>query len=274
MRALAAEGLFEEVEPESFAVTELGRLLGEGTAESRKYDALMFGEHIDRVLAHLLETLRTGEPGARHAFGRPYFDWLDHDPEAAAIFNKAMTRGARGALPTLVALSIWREAKSVVDVGGGNGTAVSALLREHPHLSGIVFDLPHAEDEANALLAREGLADRARFEAGSFFDRVPAGADVYLAVQVLHNWGDDDAVRILERIREAANAEARLLLIELVAVDNDRSTTALADLLSLVWLGGKERSEREWRKLLARGGFRLEQITPGDRVSALEARPL
>ena len=274
MRVLAREGLFEEVEPRTFAVTELGRLLSEDAPGSRKYDALMFGEHVDRAFAHVLESVRTGEPSAKRAFGRPYYDWLTEEPEAAAVFNNAMIVGARATLPTLLPLAIWDEAESVVDVGGGNGTVLAALLKEHRHLRGSVFDLPHAEKDASERFAAEGVSDRAAFEAGSFFERVPAGADVYLAVQVLHNWNDEDAVRILRHVREATGDDARLLLIEVVVPDDDPASTALADLLSFVWLGGKERTKAEWRQLLERTGFRLDGITPGPRVSAIEARPI
>jgi SAM-dependent methyltransferase len=273
LRALAAEGLFEEVEPRTFAVTSLGRLLAEDEPGSRKYDALLFGEHVDRVLAHISESVRSGRPAAVHAFGRPYFDWLDREPEAATIFNKAMIAGARATLPMLLPLEIWSRATSVVDVGGGNGTILAALLKDHPHLFGTVLDLPHAEVEATRLLAAEGVADRGSFEPGNFFERVPAGADVYLAVQVLHNWSDDDALRILRNVREAADQRGRLLLIEILVADDDPSSAAWADALSLVWLGGTERTEAEWRQLLDHGGFRVDAITPGERVSAIEAQP-
>ena len=272
LRVLTREGLFEELKPRTFVLTSLGRLLAEDAAGSRKYDALMFGEHVDRAFGYVVDSLRTGRPSAERAFGWPYFDWLNQEPEAAAVFNKAMTGGARGALPTLLPLSFWSEVTSVVDVGGGNGTILAALLESHPHLRGIVFDLPHAEEAANALFAAEGLAHRATFEAGSFFERVPAGADVYLAVQVLHNWSDEEALRVLRRVGEAADAEARLLLIEVMVPEDDPASSALADLVSFVLLGGKERTEAEWRRLLARAGFRLDRVSPGSRVSALESR--
>ena len=108
---------------------------------------------------------------------------------------------------------------------------------------------------------------------GSFFEAVPAGADVYLAVQVLHNWNDDAAARILDRVRDAAAAGGRLLLIEVVVPEGEPGASAFADVLSMMWLGGAERTEAQWRRLLRRGGFRVEAITPGDRVCAIEARP-
>ncbi len=273
LRALAADRLFDEVAPDRFALTDVGRLLVDDSAGSRRNDALLIGDHVERVLAHVVEAVRTGKPAAELAFGRPYFDWLSENPEAAMIFNNAMTLGARAALPTLLQLELWPGAERVVDVGGGNGTVLSALLREHAHLEGTVFDLPHAERSANAVLAAAGVADRASFETGSFFDRVPAGADVYLAVQVLHNWADEDATRILQRIREAIAPVGRLLLIEIVVPSDDRNATAVADAMSYFWLGGGERTESAWRRLLADGGFRIDRITRGEWVSAIDALP-
>jgi len=273
LRALVADGVFEEVAPDRFALTQVGRLLVDDAAGSRRYDALLIGDHVESVFAHLPEAVRTGEPAADLAFGKPYFDWLSDNPEAATIFNSAMTLGAQAAVPTAFELELWTRAEYVVDVGGGNGTVLSALLRKHPDLRGTVFDLPHAERSANAVLAAAGVADRASFEAGSFFERVPAGADVYLAVQVLHNWAHDEAVRILQQIREVMSPQGRLLLIEIVVPTDDHSATAVADAMSYFWLGGGERTEPEWRELLAQGGFRIDRMTPGEWVSAIEAVP-
>jgi O-methyltransferase len=273
LRSLVVDGVFEEVAPDRFALAQVGRLLVDDAAGSRRYDALLIGDHVERVFAHLLEAVRTGQPAAHLAFGQPYFDWLSDNPEAATVFNSAMTLGARAALPTVLELELWTGAERVVDVGGGNGTVLSTLLREQPHLRGTVFDLPHAERSANAVLAAAGVADRASFEAGSFFERVPAGADVYLAVQVLHNWADDEAVRILRRIREVMASQRRLLLIEVVVPTDDHSATAVADAMSYFWLGGGERTGPEWRELLAEGGFRIDRMTPGEWVSAIEALP-
>lgn len=275
LRALAGEGLFEEVEARTFAVTGVGRLISEDAPGSRKYLSLMFAEQTDRAFDHVLDVVRTGEPAAAQVFGKPFFDWLADHPDAAEIFNKAMTGGASVRLPTLLPLEIWSNAGTVVDVGGGNGTAVAALLREHPHLLGTVFDLPHVEADATELLTAEGVADRARFEPGDFFEAVPGGADVYVLLQILHDWSDDDATRILRRVREAIGDEGRLIVLEdIVPDDPRRGGPVLLDLTMLVLLGGRERTEAEWRQLLANGGFEVTRITPGPRASAIEARPV
>jgi SAM-dependent methyltransferase len=272
-RALAAEGLFDEVEPRTFAVTDLGRLISEDAPGSRRYLSLLFAEQTDRAFDHMLEVVRTGEPAAVSAFGKPFFEWLGDDPEAAAIFNKAMGTGAATRLPTLLPLDIWAESSSVVDVGGGNGTAVAALLNQHPHLHGTVFDLPHVGAEAKALLTAEGVADRARFEPGNFFESVPASGDVYVLLQILHDWSDEEAALILRSIRQAIGDDGRLIVLEDIVQEGAGGGPLLLDLQMLVVLGGRERTEAEWRELLAEGGFEVTRITPGPQASAIEARP-
>jgi uncharacterized protein YciI len=273
LRALAAEGLFDEVEPRTFAVTGLGRLISEDAPGSRKYLSIMFAEQTDRAFDHLLDVVRTGKPGAEAAFGKPYWEWLGDDPDAAEVFNRAMSAGATFRLPALLELDIWANARHVIDVGGGDGTAAAALLKANPHLRGTVFDLPHAEPEATAVFAAEGVADRATFAPGSFFESVPSGADVYVLLQVLHNWGDEEAAQILRTIRAAAGDDARLIVVEVI-VENDDDRQFFSDLVGLVVLGGRERTESEWRELLRAGGFEVTRITSGPRASAIEARPV
>ncbi|CAN5197193.1 methyltransferase [soil metagenome] len=275
LRALAGEGLFEEVEPRVFAVTDLGRLISEDAPGSRKYLSLMFAEQTDPLFDHILDSVRTGEPAAMKALGKPYFDWLGDHPDAAEIFNKAMSSGATQRLPTLLPLPLWESATRVVDVGGGDGTAVAALLTKYPHLEGVVFDLPHVKDEAEATMAAAGLNDRSEFVDGSFFESVPDSGDVYVLLQILHDWSDEEATRILRTVRKSMGDADRLVVLELIVPDEKGPhPSVLLDLQMLVLLGGRERTEDEWRKLLAGGGFEVERISSGERASALEARPV
>jgi DNA-binding transcriptional ArsR family regulator len=275
LRALAGEGLFEEVGPRVFSVTELGRLISEDAPGSRKYLSLMFAEQTDPLFEHILDSIRTGEPVATKALGKPYFDWLGDHREASEVFNKAMSSGATARLPTLLPLPLWETASRVVDVGGGNGTAVVALLTRYPHLHGVVFDLPHIREEAEATLAAAGLTDRSAFVGGSFFESVPEDGDVYVLLQILHDWSDDEATRILHTVRKAMGEDDRLVVLELIVPDEEGPhPSVLLDLLMLVQLGGRERTESEWRKLLTDGGFEVERISSEERASAIEARPV
>jgi hypothetical protein len=148
------------------------------------------------------------------------------------------------------------------------------LLAANPHLEGTLFDLPHVVAAAQAEIESDGLAGRCRTVAGSFFERIPDGADVYFLAQILHDWHDDDALRILQCIRRAIPDEGRLLLVELVVPDDDLPhPSKLLDLQMLVLLGGRERTLDEWRGLLAGGGFELSGVSEGRRSNVLEARP-
>jgi O-methyltransferase domain len=273
LRALAVEGVFEVVKPRTFAVTELGRLISEDAPGSRRYDSLMFAEHVAPVFEHMLESVRTGQPAASLVFGMPYFDWLAEHPEAAETFNKAMESGATARLPTLLTLDLWDEVTHVVDVGGGNATALVALLKAHPQLHGVVLDLPHVRGEAEAVIGAAGLGDRCEFVGGSFFESVPEGGDVYVLLQILPDWNDADATRILHSCREAIPEQGRLVVVEYVLTDEEGDGAKWLDVLMLVLLGGRERTEAEWLRLLSAGRFEVERIRAGARASAIEARP-
>jgi SAM-dependent methyltransferase len=273
LRALVNERLFDEPQRGTFALTDAGRLLVAGSPAY--FDALMNIEHVDPSFDQILHSVRTGEPAGPRAFGKPYFEWLGDDPGRAQVFNDAMSDGARARLPSLLALDLWNDVRRVVDVGGGNGTALAALLREHPHLLGVDFDLPHAAADATAVFERQRISDRATFVAGDFFDGVPAGADAYVLVQILHDWSDDDALRILRTVRAAIPPEGMLVVVELVLSEGTEPQRAhWLDVLMLVLLGGRERTETEWRELLERGGFALDHVVGNDRAAALLARPV
>jgi hypothetical protein len=274
LRALAGEGLFEEVEPRVFAVTELGRLISEDAPGSRRYLSLMFAEQTDPLFEHIVESVQTGQPAAKTALGKTYWDWLAERPEAAEIFNKAMAGGASMRLPALLELTLRDTATRVVDVGGGNGTGVAALLTRYPHLEGVVFDLPHVREEAEANLAEARVGDRSEFVGGSFFESVPDSGDVYVLHQILHDWSDEEATQILRTVRRATGDDDKLVVLDHVVPEEGGShPSLLLDLQMLVLLGGRERTEAEWRTLLTTGGFDLQRVTSGPRGSALEAQP-
>jgi hypothetical protein len=190
------------------------------------------------------------------------FDWLAEHPEGSELFNRSMAAGAAARRATLLARD-WSGTETVVDVGGGNGTMLTSLLAQETHLRGVVFDLPHLRDDAQATIDATGLGDRCAFEGGSFFERVPDGGDAYVLSQILHDWDDDDAARILEVCSAAVRPESQLVLGEVVLVPGDELDWGkFLDLHMLVLLGGRERSEDEWRRLLDRGGFTLVASNP------------
>jgi O-methyltransferase domain len=189
-----------------------------------------------------------------------------------ARFSGAMANLTNGIKAAAVAQLDAGDAATLVDVGGADGSLLAAVLRRHPDLHGVLFDLPHVVAGADKVLADAGVADRVEVVAGSFFDAVPAG-DAYLLSFVLHDWSDAEAIAILQAIR-AANPEASLLILELVTPPGDQPHLAkMIDLTMLGMLSGHERDEDEWRALLAGAGFELEGVepTPGP-MSVLRAR--
>ena len=174
-----------------------------------------------------------------------------------------MAAGASLRRQQLLALD-WSAVSRVVDVGGGNGATLVALLLDNPRLTGIVYDLPHVRDDAMRTIETAGLGDRCTFASGSFFESVPAKADVYVLSAILHDWSDQAADAILQSVRSAMTPTSRLVLNEFVIPPgNEPDNAKLLDLHMLVALGGRERSEDEWRDLLSRNGFSVTHTESG-----------
>jgi hypothetical protein len=213
----------------------------------------------------LPDRVRTGIPASELSFDEPFFDYVNEtNPAAGAAFNGAMAAGSRIQAILFGEAVDLADARSVCDVGGGTGSVLAHLLRVHPHLDGVVFDLPSLADAANRVLAGAELADRGAFEGGDFFEAVPSGHDVYTMFAVVHDWGDDDCVRILSNIRDAMPAHGRVLVTERPLADSDRTDFArYADLLMLMYGdGGRERTVSDYEELGRRAGLRLEGRTP------------
>jgi hypothetical protein len=189
-------------------------------------------------------------------------------PEEGAIFDAAMTDIMRRANAHLLAVYDFGRFGTVVDVGGGRGAFLGAVLEANPEMRGILFDQPHVVDGAV-------VGERCEVVGGSFFDAVPEGADAYLLKAVLHDWDDDDALRILARCRAAIPAHGALLVVERdLGAPNENADAKFSDLNMLVSLGGRERTRDEFAALLARGGFALQSATPSAiALSVFEAHP-
>ena len=268
LRALACFGVLDEVEPGTYALgPHGGGLLTDGPASLRHLVLLFAGDEVWRSWGELGETVRTGEPAWDRITGASSFEHMRRNPEFQAMFNRAMAEGTRNAAPGIAEAGDFHRFASVVDVGGGDGTLLAAVLAAHPHLTGTVFDLAEGLEAAPDVLARAGLGARAAAQAGDFFDAVPAGADAYLVKSVIHDWDDERAGQILRRVRAAMGAGGTLLVVEPVmpeapAASPDVLMMVMSDLNMLVCTGGKERTEAEFRTLLADNGFTVQAITP------------
>ena len=243
LRALASDGVFAEEEPGVFRNTEASELLLGGSGWNAF--SQLFGGVFYRGVGELDAS---GEASFPRALGTDFWAWLAENPEQRALFDVAMEQGKERRVERFGPIE-WRGDETVVDVGGGNGSLLAALLRRQPGLRGIVVDLPETvRDEAS-------LGDRIEFVEGDFFERVPAG-DVYVLSTILHDWDDEHATRILKTIAAAAPPGSRLLIIDaVVPPGNEPGGNKWLDVLMLAVARGKERNVRQWRELLAAGGF-------------------
>jgi O-methyltransferase domain len=221
----------------------------------------------------LLHTVRTGENAFRHVNGVGPWEYRAGDPEEAAIFDRAMADLARRSQQALLAAYDFGRFGTVVDVGGGSGALLIEVLRAHPRVRGVLFDLPHVVEAARAAIAAAGVKARCQAMAGSFFEAVPAGGDAYVLRAVLHDWQDPEASAILERCRAAMRPGTTLLVIERdLGPPNAEPEAKLSDLNMLVAPGGRERTIDEYAALLDAAGLRFTGSTPfGFGLHAIEA---
>ena len=262
LRALAAIGVLAEGPSGIFALTPLGQPLRAKAPGSIRAAVLMLLDEWNWApWGHLLHAVRTGQTAFRHLHGVPVFEYLSSRPDAAASFDAAMGTLSALQAPQVAAACDLGGARTILDVGGGRGTLLAALLRGNPHLRGILFDVPHVVREAQGILEKEGVAARCQLTGGNFFEGLPAGADTCVLRDILHDWDDEQAQRILRRCRDALPGHGRLILVErIVARDaRDALPVLLADLEMLVNIGGRERSETELRALVESNGFRWER---------------
>jgi hypothetical protein len=276
LRALASLGLFVETAEGAFALTSLAQLLRTNVAGSLRSLALLYGEEwLWQAYGGMLYSVQTGRPAFEQAHGQPLFGYLHDHSAAATLFNEAMSAYSAQEAAAILAAYDFSGVSTVVDVGGGHGALLAALLHEHQHLSGIVFDLAPVVADAQRQLADAGLAARATCVAGDFFDALPSGGDVYLLKSVLHNWDDAAALRILCTCRHAMAQQARLLVVErVIPSGNTPAEAKLFDINMLVVAGGQERTGREYDALFQAAGFNLTRIIPTrSPLSLIEAVP-
>jgi hypothetical protein len=275
LRALPSVGVFAEDAAGRFGLTPLAEQLRSDVPGSQHAMALMNGEEHYRAWGELLYSVRTGKPAFDRLFGKPIFDYLPEQPEAARTFDAAMV-GVHGAeTGAMLDAYDFSTFGTLVDVGGGNGSLLTEVLRRHLALKGTLFDRADVVERARPRLASAGLADRCQAVAGNFFESVPPGGGAYLLRHIIHDWDDEKSLTILGNVRKAIPAAGKLLVVEgVVPSGNAPSLTKLLDLTMLVIPGGKERTEAEYRDLFARAEFRLARVVPTrSEVSVIEGVP-
>ncbi|MEU6121390.1 methyltransferase [Streptomyces sp. NPDC047123] len=265
LRYLATRGLFREGGGGAFHLTPLADAIRTDVPDSLHAAVLMLTDpSFVRNSAGLEETVRAAGPSFARLFGKPFFDHLAGDPELRELFDAGMT-SLSGPVDAVIAGTYpFPEKGTVVDVGGGRGGLLRAVLRGRPGLTGVLYDQAPAVS-THVLADDDGVRGRWRAEAGDFFAAVPEGGDLYVLKQVLHDWPDEACLRILRNCRAVMAPDARLLIVDCVLpVGNEPHVGKTLDVAMAAIVDGRERTEDEFAALLVGAGLRLTRILPTD----------
>lgn len=272
MRLLAPEGVFREVAPRYFELTEVGAVLRSDRPSPRDFVSMINSEAY-LAFEQLLYSVRTGKPAFDKVFGSPRFDWLSKHPQQAALFQRAMVAVSQGSNEAVAEAYDFTPFTRIIDVGGGHGQLLSVILARNPHLRGVLFDLPSGVAAAHD--GTGGDLPRTEFIAGDFFESLPSG-DVYVIKKVIHDWDDGRAVAILRNCRKAMLPNAKVLVAETLIPPGDEPNHIKGiDVVMLAVTGGLERTEAQYASLFNAAGLRLERViqTSGP-ISIIEGSPV
>ncbi|HMD31736.1 MAG TPA: methyltransferase [Candidatus Acidoferrales bacterium] len=272
LRFVAAYGIFQETANRQFDHTPLSAALRTDAPGSFRAGAQMF-HHLFPAWDGLHQSIQTGEPGFNKVFGAPVFDYIQKHPALGPVFDAGMTSLNGYETPGMLDAYDFSGINVLADIGGGNGSLLSALLTRYPHMKAILFDLGHVAGRATERLKAAGLAGRCSVIAGSFFESIPAGADAYLFRHIIHDWTDEQCIQILGHCRKVIPASGKLLIADgVVPAGNAPHPAKDLDMTMLTYPGGQERTEAQFRSLLQASGFELKSITPTTTmISVVEA---
>jgi hypothetical protein len=265
LRALASVGLFAETRNRAFRLTPLGKLLCTDSPQALGAYARFVGHDSTwRPWGELGHSVLTGEPAFDRVFSMPIFEYFGKMPEAAAVFDAAMTAISTWESEAVVAAYDFSGIGTLVDVAGGHGLMIKTILKANRKLRGILFDLPHVTAGAAKLLQNGGVANRCQVVSGDFFTSVPEGGDAYILKHVIHDWDDQRAIQILRNCRNAMRRGGKVLIVDSVIPSGNAAH--FGKLLDLEMLAltprGRERTQAEFRDLLKRSGFKLNRVIP------------
>ena len=262
LRALASVGVFIDVGRGRFAHTSLSETLRSDVPGSLRAMAMVeLGQEHFPAWGNLMHSVKTGEIAFDNLFKQNVWEYYAQNPEDASNFNEAMK-----GLTEMVNVSVlwaydFSGVNKLVDVAGGTGGLISAVLNAHPRMRGVLFDLPHVIAEAGPSLEAAGVRDRCETATGDFFESLPEGGDAYVMKWIIHDWNDERSTAILKNIRRVMNENGKLLLIETVVPEgNGPDLSKFLDLNMMVMTGGCERTEAEFSSLLAAAGFKLTRV--------------
>jgi hypothetical protein len=276
LRALISRGIFRLRRDGRYELNSLADTLRSDAAVSMKSAARFYGSQEQRERWTLLvDSIRTGNAVVESLRGKESFDYFAENPELAELFNQTMTSVSEMTDATVVAGYDFSAYPTIVDVGGGHGPLLAAVLAAAPASRGVLYDLPAVVANAPSLLREQGVAERVAIAEGSFFDSVPGDGDAYVLKNIIHDWNDEKAGQILRNVRAAAGPQATVLLIEFVIPEHNRDFPGKwVDLEMMLNLGARERTAAEYRNLLSQAGFRMTRVVQtASPLSVVEARP-
>lgn len=264
LRALTHVGIFFEDENSFFDLTPLAAALRGDAPDSVRSAAMMHGEACFwRPWGELLHSVKTGQTAFDHVFGMGFYDYLTQTAEAGAYFNEGMASASRRGVAPILGAYDFSGIGTLVDVGGGQGTFLAAILKSYPAMRGILFDLPQVVEIAKGIMRAEGVAERCELVAGDAMESVPSGGDAYVFKSVIVDRDDDRALKLLTNCRRAIAAQGKLLLVErLIPAASETSEAKQNDIRMMVLTGGTVRTEAEYRGLLEAALFKPRQIVP------------
>ena len=279
LRALASVGVFTEVTPYHFGLTEMAYYLRSDVPNSLRYISMMLSDQWHwNAWGDVMHVVKTGQPAMQHLYQIDNtFEFLSKNAESGDIFNTAMVGWAETVHTACVDAYDFSGIQTIVDIAGGYGTLIAAILNANPSMQGILFDQPHVVAKANDLLESRGVSDRCKTLGGNFFESVPSGGDTYIMSHIVHDWGDHECIQFLRNIRQVIPAHGKLLIVDqVVPSGNTPHFSKLMDIcMMIMYVAGKERTEEEFRNLFEAAGFRLVRILPtSSPMSILECVPV
>jgi hypothetical protein len=278
LRALMGLGLLVEDSSGHFSLTAAGSCLRDDVPGSLRAAAMYHSsEYIQRAWLGLEHSIRTGEPGFDYVHGVSNWQYRGDHPDDERVFNRFMTQASEGEIAAILAAYDFSSYRRIVDVGGGRGHLLAAILEASPGAGGVLFDLPSVVEDAQAYMASRGTLARCELVGGSFFDEVPGGGDLYILKSVTNSFPDVSCRTVLQACRRAMDSQAKLLVIEQVMPSGSNvpierlANVALRDIAMLVMQAGRHRTEDEFRAVLGSAGFTLWHVVPAGAFSILVA---
>ena len=266
LRALVSIGIFSEPQPRTIGLSPAAELLRTGVADSmRDLVVWVTNPFVMQVSSDLMYSVETGKPAIEHLYGKPAFECFTSMPEFGRAFNEGMTAISADLAPAVLDAYDFAGVETLMDVAGGHGYFLCEALRRHPRMKGMLLDLPAVVEGAKCTMCEMRVDDRCQPVAGNFFEHIPSGADAYFMQHILHDWTDEEALKILGHVHQAlaGKPQGRLIVVDTVLPEDARPHPGkLLDLLMLMFPGGRERSESQWGELLGKAGFGITKIVP------------